>query len=478
MAIQTIYTQVDNAKIEQCKKGKPVPPMQIPLLRNNYLGEYRTQVERDKVLKNLGILGVTDKYTYPSQDEVTSFSDITSIQQALDYCIRLIQSYEQSDANIKQLLKDVNSIQEELTNLNSDIETNTGDIKDINTKIESINTSITNINNTIAEFDQKLQDLNVDDKITNRLHQHIDSSTTIKFEDDVIEVKNSTVENNAIEIKEDGLFVTDNSEKIEANTQAINQLQTDVKTNNKYTTTVEGSSPYTVGGISEGTTAESLNGKSISDILDMMLFPTVIRDLIYPSLSLYLFNSLVEVGSSVIKPTETYTQGDAGEQTNKTETLSYQNNIYDSTTYQSIGIYTFTTIIEYAAGEYLTDNKGQTTDQRVEAGSVQASESVIVTYPWYAGNTSGVQKQDLIAFNQSSGTLEISLSGQAIIKLPGSNSQLQSFKVDGGLGYLDVDLNGWTESAETINGFPYKTWKKNDSYAAVLPHQIQFKLVQ
>ena len=478
MAIQTIYTQVDNAKIEQCKKGKPVPPIQVPLLRNNYLGEYRTQVERDKVLKNLGILGVTDKYTYPSQDEVTNFSDITSIQQALDYCIRLIQSYEQSDANIKQLLKDVQAIQTELTSLNTDIETNTGDIKDINTKIENINNQITSINNTISEFDQKLQDLNVDDKITNRLHQHIDPSTTIKFEEDVIEVKNSAEEKNAIEVKEDGLFVVDNSEKIESNTLAITQLQTDIKITDKYTTTVEGSSPYTVGGISEGTTAESLNGKSISSILDMMLFPTVVRDLIYPSLSLYISNSLVEVGSSVIKPTEYYNQGDAGEQVNKTETLTYQGSAYSNTTYQSIGTYIFTTIIEYSAGEYLVDNKGQTTDQRVEAGSVQASESITVTYPWYAGNTTGVYKQDLIPFNQNSGTLDVSLSGQAIIKLPGSNSQLLTFKVDGGLGYLDVDLNGWTEGTETINGFPYKTWKKNDEYASVLPHQIQFKLVQ
>ena len=64
MAIQTIYTQVDNAKLEPCKKGKPVPPLKVPLLRNNYLGEYRTQVEKDKVLKNLGILGATGKYTY------------------------------------------------------------------------------------------------------------------------------------------------------------------------------------------------------------------------------------------------------------------------------------------------------------------------------------------------------------------------------------------------------------------------------
>ena len=87
MAIQTIYTQVDNAKLEPCKKGKPVPPLKVPLLRNNYLGEYRTQVEKDKVLKNLGILGATGKYTYPSDTQIDSYKDIKTVQQALDYLV-------------------------------------------------------------------------------------------------------------------------------------------------------------------------------------------------------------------------------------------------------------------------------------------------------------------------------------------------------------------------------------------------------
>ena len=136
MAIQTIYTQVDNAKLELCKKGKPVPPIQIPLLRSNYLGEYRTQVEKDKVLKNLGVLGVTNRYTYPSQDEVSSYKDIKTVQQALDYCIKLIQSYEASDKNIKQLLEDVQTIQQNITRLRTSIQQNTEDITTINNSIE------------------------------------------------------------------------------------------------------------------------------------------------------------------------------------------------------------------------------------------------------------------------------------------------------------------------------------------------------
>ena len=172
MAIQTIYTQVDNAKLEPCKKGKPVLPFKIPLLRNNYLGEYRTQVEKDKVLKNLGILGATGKYTYPSDVQLDSYKDIKTVQQALDYCIRLIQSYEVSDKNIKQLIEDVQTIQQNITGLQTSIQQNTESITTINNSIEQIN-------NQILEFDRKLEELNVDDKITNRINQHLTNSKTI-----------------------------------------------------------------------------------------------------------------------------------------------------------------------------------------------------------------------------------------------------------------------------------------------------------
>lgn len=471
MAIQTIYTQIDNAKLEQCKRGKPVPPMQIPLLRNNYLGEYRTQAEKNKVLKNLGILGATGNYTYPSQDEVDNYSDITTVQQALDYCIRLIKSYEESDANIRQLLKDVEALQTQLKTVSDSTDTNSANI-------ETINNQIITINNTIAEFDQKLADLNVDDKITNRLHQHIDNSKTIKFEDDKIEVKNSVEDKNAIELKDDGLYVTDNSEQIATNTSDIAKLQTDVLIADRYMPNTTGSVPYTVGGIKEGTTTESLNGKTISDILDLMLFPAYVRNLIQPTLSYSSIASLVEVGDKILYPELTFTKNDAGPDFETIEYISYKDKEYSDTTYTRVGTYVYHATVSYLAGDYLVNNKGETTTSRIEAGKISTSTSTVATYPWYAGNTSGVTKQTLVPFDQDSGILNVSLSREAVIKLPGNNTTLNSFKVNGGLGYLDVDLDGWTTSEEQINGITYKVWTKNSSYASVLPHQLQFKLVQ
>ena len=54
--IQSIYTSVSNADIvPSCNKGQKISSDPIPLLRNNYLGEYRTELEKAKVRKNLGI---------------------------------------------------------------------------------------------------------------------------------------------------------------------------------------------------------------------------------------------------------------------------------------------------------------------------------------------------------------------------------------------------------------------------------------
>lgn len=72
--------------------------------------------------------------------------------------------------------------------------------------------------------------------------------------------------------------------------------------------------------------------------------------------------------------------------------------------------------------------------------------------------------------------MEINLSGKAVIKIPGTNSTLDSLKVNGGLGFLDVNMSGWTKTTEQINDYTYQVWTKNDSYASELPHQIQFTL--
>ena len=209
-----------------------------------------------------------------------------------------------------------------------------------------------------------------------------------------------------------------------------------------------------------------------------MLFPAYVRNLVPPTLVYSELPRLVEIGSSLLHPELTFTQNDAGSQTSTVETISFNDSSYDSASYIRIGVYKYEATVNYEAGEYLVNNKGEITDSRIEAGSISTSVSTTATYPWYSGTITQTYKQNLIAFNVDSGIQEISLSGRAVIKLPGANSQLLSFKVNGGLGFLNVDLNGWTQTTEQINGTTYKVWSKNDEYSVVLPHQLQFKLMQ
>jgi hypothetical protein len=61
----------------------------------------------------------------------------------------------------------------------------------------------------------------------------------------------------------------------------------------------DSSVPTKVGGIEVGTTVASLKGKTIIEILDAMLFPTMVRDLIYPKIQYSSVNNLVKVGDIV-----------------------------------------------------------------------------------------------------------------------------------------------------------------------------------
>ena len=49
------YTSVKNANLVDCGKKQHIPSQPSPLLRDNFLGEFRTELDKKKVLANLGI---------------------------------------------------------------------------------------------------------------------------------------------------------------------------------------------------------------------------------------------------------------------------------------------------------------------------------------------------------------------------------------------------------------------------------------
>ena len=526
--IQPIYTSVSNADIKSCgKKGHLIKSEPIPLLRNNYLGEYRTELERAKVRKNLGIADeqsllwgniegtieaqkdlvqyVEQKWTYTSD----IVENINTVKDALDYALFFIGQYEANTEEIEEIKVDISNIRTSITvlreELEEEIESNITGINNLSERIIQINEAIENINESIENID-------VDKNIQNWIINSLRNSKTIEIKDDnTLEVILSQQEDNAIHLIQQeippvegepptvvlpGIYVknlepslTDVKEevkgiqeaqkntdsKVTSNTENITNIQTSLETIATYQTELPDDTTST---IIQGTTVEKLKGKPFNEIIDTILFPTVVRDLVYPDLYYSFASWVVEVGSPLFIPTLTFVKNDAGEETNREETITYNGSPVESETYDSIGVYMYSGVVDYAAGEYLLNNKGEVTDKRVEAGSISTTAQVTATYPWYSGNTDGLIKQSLIPFEQSSGIITFSLSGKAIIKLPGSNTQLNSFIVDGGLGYLNVDLNNWETSTEQINGFPYKVWTKKDTYSSALPHQINFTLSQ
>lgn len=471
--IQSIYTQVSNANVVPCNKKETIKSDPIPLLKHNFLGEYRTALEKAKVRKNLGIADtetmewgnlfgfienqkdlvdyIEGKWEYTLPDDITNIQEeLTNIKDAVNYAIKYVSNFKSDTDSIAQLKNQVALINEEISEIQNFI---SKDITDIQESIENLNNFVTAFEITVAEW----------------FNSMLENSTSIELKENALEVKISNSENNALQIDDNGLFVKDFSKDLET----LQQLLT-------YNTIMDNSVEVTqtVGGIHEGTKAEDLKGKTFNQLLDMMLFPTVVRDLIQPTLTYSQVQPLVEVGQAIQRPILTFIQNDAGPEKSRKEVLLFEFVEIDTDKYDQLGTYTHKGQVEYEAGEYLINNKGEETSIRVESGTKEVSVLVTTTYPWYAGNVVKTDKQQLIKFNQSSGNIEITLSGRAVIKLPGKNTTLNSFDVWGLGGYVPVDMSGWKESEELINNCYYKVFTKNDTYPEELKHQLNFTLEQ
>lgn len=500
--IQSIYAAVSNGNNVHC--GKRIPKYQaqpIPLMKSNYLGEFRTQLEKAKARKNLGIgdefLLTWGNITGHIEDnkDLTTFienqwkyeyvspyiqQEIKNVKQALDYALYYVSTYEANDEavhNLSQkfdtLTSHVDEVQEQLQN---NINLNSTRISDIQNNIQSINKLISDIN-------EDLKTINVDENIYNWVKQNLEQSSTIYFKEitndeeatfQIIEVKISQEEKNALIIKEDGIYVEDFSKDINDIKQHQGYIDKSL-VDLKYNTELPDSTTSTT---HKGITVQQLKNKSMSKILDEVLFPAEVRDLVMPTISYSDIEDLVEINTPVYFPKIEYLAGDAGETISQTNILTFRGLEYTEDYYSNVGTYVFTGTIQYSDGEYLKNNREEVTDIRVESGEISTTKNVKVTYPWFAGSTEdGVQKQILVPVNEVSGYIDISLSKHAVIKIPGAKSTLNSFRVDSGLGYLDVDISGWEQTQEYINGVPYKVWTKKDEYVAILPHKVNFTII-
>lgn len=434
--IHSIYNQVGKVGLTPCSKERP--KQLIPLLKSNFLGEFQTELEKKLARESIGVTG---KYTY-QPDHITNIEQITSIYEALNYVLTLAKSYQD-----KKIEKQIETIKANINQLTSTI-TNQGE------ELSNLQELVNTINTQVGVLNSQLANLNVDDKIEAWIRTH--SGSVALNEESKLDFAISQAEGNAIKSNADGLYVESSSAAVYKS-----ELQDNIKMN------------ISVGGLKQGTKVSDLKGKAFSTILDKLLFPVLVRELVQPYVVSNVSSQLVEVGSPIIPASTTFIKGDAGEITSKTDSITHNDQAYTESTYTELGDYIYKVVIDYSAGEYLIDDRGQTTDKRIEAGSINKTVATIsATYPWYYNTHKGT----LVKYGTQSNIMEINLSGKAVIKIPGANSTLDSLKVNGGLGFLEIDMSGWTKSIEQINDYTYQVWTKNDSYASELPHQIQFTL--
>jgi hypothetical protein len=181
-----------------------------------------------------------------------------------------------------------------------------------------------------------------------------------------------------------------------------------------------------VGGIGKGTTVAQLEGLTINDILDKMLFPTTYPTFTSPSASISLknYSSVVKVGVSAPTLDNFTTSFSAGsitlngvKQNNRSGALIgessfvyYGNSTANTTlpTTVELGSTSYAYHAEYEAGPQPKDSKGNNYSSPLAAGSVNSSSvSINGTWPWYASTSTAtsdnpVIEQSLISWNSSS----------------------------------------------------------------------------
>ncbi len=532
--IQSIYSSVSNADSVSCgKKGTIIKSDPIPLLRDKFLGEYRTELEKAKVRKNLGIPdenvlswgnieGFVEKQTdlveYVESKwhyETPLDENIKNIQEAMDYALKFVTNFVGEGEAIASIQGDIVKINNSLTGLQTDISENSNNIG-------KINNTIIEINNAINQLNSDLDNINVDANISAWVEKTLSNSKSLEIKDEKLEVVISNQSNNALRIlehqeavKEDiengieaveeilpGLYVKDLTKDIEDLTEDINgslseieilkkqheaynadilKINEELDVIDKYNSELPDNTevPIQVGGIKKGTTVVSLKDKTINQIIDTILFPRVVKTPINPQLSFKNFNipDIISIGSpthDISTPTNylNFNQNDAGNAKEYSLKLLYNGEEFNDTTYSKLGNYTYNGTVSYEQGPYMTDNTGaEDLNTYIESGELNVTKTIYATYPWYINN----EPSKLLKFDTQSEFIEFILNGESQIAIPGNNSTFE-FEIFG-LSWGEVNLNAWEQTTKDFNGISYKVLRKKEPYNQDVKHRIRLKLM-
>lgn len=240
-----------------------------------------------------------------------------------------------------------------------------------------------------------------------------------------------------------------------------------------------------LGGIAAGTTVAQLTGKTISEVLDTLIFPTIQPTVTSPSASISLksgISNIKEVGSDgyvvdnfntsfnrgTIKIGATTQNSRAGEKISDVVYAgSEANGIPEKVT---LGTTNFYYKVSYAAGPSPLDSKGNpaTAYTALPAGNVVSTAlAVYGAYPFYANTTNDeATKLPLTKDLTFVATLAAEGPNKHIFKLPHTVTKIEMLNTLSG-NYEVYGLENFTTGTETIAvqgvDVTYNTYTRNDA---------------
>ena len=219
------YTSVKNANVVDCGKKEKIPSQPFPLLRDNYLGEYRTELDKKKVLANLGIATeLSLEWEFIKGDIGRSVALMGELDSRTKY-ISAIDGFTKTVIDgilyLESVVGGEQEGEEEQNERLTNLETASKDLSDklielktyleetIEVDIDTLEASLKNITEKVNNITDLIQ---VSSKAGNAL--------SLLTADDVEEGETP------------GLYVPDLSKEVSTATENIEKLQEDVKTIN------------------------------------------------------------------------------------------------------------------------------------------------------------------------------------------------------------------------------------------------------
>lgn len=218
------YTSVKNANLVDCGKKQHIPSQPFPLLRDNFLGEYRTELDKKKVLANLGI--ATDlslEWEYIKGDIGRSQALMEELDSRTKYTSKIDGFYKTVIEGIEYLETVVGGEQEGEEEQNNRL-----------TALEQSSKELGDSLNTLKTYIAETVDINIEtlQENLNTVTEKVNNITNL--------IQVSTKANNALilipegskdlqEGETPGLYVPDLSEEVSTATQNIEKLQENVQ---------------------------------------------------------------------------------------------------------------------------------------------------------------------------------------------------------------------------------------------------------